>query len=70
MFGRRKEEPQGPSSNRYKVESFHSAGKHETMAGSLEDTLNSGEDRGWKLAFITQHAGTFFFFWDTEGSSR
>lgn len=63
MFGKTKEAPQ-TQSDRYSVEVFHSAGKHETLAAGLEEAMNTGEDAGWTLAFITQHGGTFFIFWD------
>lgn len=66
MWGHKQSEPDSPSSTRYKVESFYSAGKLETFTAGLEKALNSGEDRGWKVAFLTQHAGTFFIFWDTQ----
>lgn len=65
MFGKSKETAK-PTSTRYKVESFHSAGKTATLVAGLEDLLNAGEDKDWKLVFMTQHAGAFFVTWDTN----
>lgn len=71
MFGKKKRaSEEAPPGKRYRVETvnLNATFKPEGRAGQIEDALNRGDAKGWKLVSMEDHGQWHVrvIVWDTE----
>lgn len=65
MFSRNKEATEAQT-GRYKVEPIHSARSHDALADAVQQAMNAGDEKGWRLINVTQHAAVVLLYWETK----